>query len=93
MKQRNPDWMEMYRDVSETERIYIYWTPWSLGKKAQGHLLKVGRRWRGRAERSGNDINHQLKEKFLRKSEHTTKAGDNECIMTLGQSWIFISRT
>lgn len=21
MKQRNPDWIEMYRDVSETERI------------------------------------------------------------------------
>lgn len=42
----------------------------------------MGRRWHGRAERSGNDINYQLKERFLRKSEHTAKAGDNECIMT-----------
>lgn len=57
-----------------------------IRKKSQGHLLKVGRRWRGRAERTGNDINHQWKEKFLRKSEHTTKAADNECIMTLGQT-------
>lgn len=58
----------------------------AIRKKSQRHLLKAGRRWCGRAERSGNDINHQLKEKFLRKSEQATKAGDTECIMTLGQT-------
>lgn len=36
MKQRNPDLMEMLKDISETERIYIYWTPWSLGKRVKG---------------------------------------------------------
>lgn len=48
----------------------------------------MGRRWHGRAERSGDDINYQVKEKFLRKSEHTTIAGDNEGLMTSGQTTV-----
>lgn len=39
-------------------------------------MLNVRRRWGGRAEMSGSDINYQLKGKISMKIEHSTKARD-----------------
>lgn len=84
MKQKNADWMDMYRDsvrVREFKGPHTQQAQQSLGKESYGYLLRAGRRWWGGAERSGNDMNYRLKKKFLRKSENTTKAGDKECVM------------